>query len=91
MHLEILTPEKSIFAGEVDAVSLPGLEGELQILKNHAPIIAVLQSGKVKLHGIKNFSIQEVEVFDKEDQIQTFSIRSGIVEVKNNKIAILSD
>ena len=40
MNLEIITPEKELYKGEVDSITLPGTDGEFGILKNHAPIIS---------------------------------------------------
>ena len=57
MFLEIVTPEASIFQGEVDTVTVPGVVGEFQILNNHAPIVSLLQEGKVRING--NFTIDE--------------------------------
>lgn len=77
MYLEILTPGKKYYEGEVDLVKVTGSEelGSFEILKNHAPIISSLTTGKIK---IKN---QEGE--------QVFSIKSGFVEASDNRITIL--
>ena len=48
MQLEILTPEKSVFKGEVNSIQLPGSEGLLGILNHHAPILTSIQSGTIK-------------------------------------------
>ena len=77
MHLEILTPEKKIYEGEVDMVQVPGSEekGSFAILNNHAPIISSLMPGRLK---IKNGS-EEKE----------FIIKGGFVEALNNKVSVL--
>lgn len=49
MLLEIITPEASLFKGEVNSVSLPGLDGVFQVLNNHAPIISALKKGSFAL------------------------------------------
>jgi F-type H+-transporting ATPase subunit epsilon len=49
MQLDILTPEKRIFSGEAQSVSLPGSDGRFQVLNNHAPIISSLQKGYLKV------------------------------------------
>lgn len=75
MHLEILTPEKKIFEGEVNGIHFPGVSGTFEILNNHAPIISALNKGIVKVtakEGVKNFSIN-----------------SGFVECLNNKVIVL--
>ena len=49
MHLEIITPEKKLFTGEVKLVQVPGSSGSFEILNNHAPIISSLDEGKIKI------------------------------------------
>ncbi len=78
MHVEIINPDKTIFSGEADLVQLPGKDGSFEILNNHAPIISVLRTGKVK-------------IVDKANKVQFFEIRGGVIEVLHNKILILSE
>ena len=78
MYLEIISPEKKVYSGEVEAVKLPGAEGYFGILNNHAPIIATLRKGIVK-------------VTDKTSKIENFEINGGVVEVLNNKITVLAE
>jgi F-type H+-transporting ATPase subunit epsilon len=78
MHLEIVSPDKKVFSGEVKLVQVPGSDGSFEILKNHAPIISTLKKGKVKM----------VEMDDKE---QFFEIEKGVIEVNNNKIVLLAE
>lgn len=78
MHLEIVTPDKKIFEGEVKSVKLPGSEGSFGILNNHAPIIATLGSGSIK-------------IVDEKENASFFNVKSGIVEVINNKIIVLTE
>ncbi len=77
MNLTIITPEKHIFDGETDLVQLPGIDGLFEILNNHAPMIAALGKGKVKIGNNNSFQFLE--------------IKGGIVEVLNNKIIVLAD
>lgn len=77
MFLEIITPDKKLFSGEVTAVTVPGTQGSFQILNNHAAIISTLEKGKVK-------------VKDKQG-VQTFEVRGGVVEVLKNKVIVLAD
>ncbi|MDB5018932.1 MAG: H+transporting two-sector ATPase delta/epsilon subunit [Pedobacter sp.] len=77
MTLEILTPDKKVFEGEVTSVTVPGTLGSFQILKDHAPIISTLEDGPVI---IKNGSEE-----------QTFIIKGGVVEVLKNKIVVLAE
>ena len=76
MTLEILTPEKKVFSGEVYGVQLPGIDGSFEVLDKHAPLVSALKSGKLKILKDKsNFDI--------------FTIQSGFVEVLNNKATVL--
>ncbi|MEE1883946.1 ATP synthase F1 subunit epsilon [Pedobacter flavus] len=77
MNLEILTPDKKIFEGEVSSVTVPGTMGSFQILKDHAPIISTLEDGAVVIKGSGNDT--------------TFNIKGGVVEVLNNKIIVLAE
>lgn len=76
MQLDILTPEQNIYSGDVYGVQLPGLEGSFEILEGHAPIIASLGDGKMKILKDKNTTEQ-------------FDITGGFVEVINNKASVL--
>ena len=78
MRLEIITPETTLFAGEVGLVQLPGIDGSFEILENHAPMISVLKEGKVKLQ-------------DLQKQVQYFDIKGGVVEVLFNKVLVLAE
>ena len=49
MKLEIVTPEKKIFSGEVSSVQVPGSDGSFAMLTNHAPIVSTLDKGKIKI------------------------------------------
>ena len=53
MQLHIITPQEVVFEGEVDSVSVPGKNGEFEMLNNHAPIVSSLTKGtiKIKLHS----------------------------------------
>jgi F-type H+-transporting ATPase subunit epsilon len=92
MFLEIVTPEASIFQDEVDSVTVPGVTGEFQMLNNHAPIVSLLQAGKVRIQG--NFTLDEAyeNLFSKGDNdSKVLLINSGTIEMNNNKIIILVD
>lgn len=78
MILEIITPDKKLYSGDVDAVKLPGADGSFGVLKNHAPIIATLQKGIVK-------------ITDTKKQVSSVEINGGVVEVLNNKIIVLAE
>mgnify|MGYP000662122380 CR=1 FL=1 len=76
MLLEILTPEKKLFSGEVQGVQLPGIEGLFEVLDKHAPLVSALGNGKVKV--LHNGAASE-----------TYAIQGGFVEVINNKATVL--
>lgn len=78
MYLEIITPDKKVYSGEVEAVKLPGAEGSFGILNNHAPIIASLKKGTVK-------------ITDSKKNVENFEINGGVVEVQNNKVIVLAE
>ncbi len=92
MFLEIVTPEASIFQGDVDSVIVPGIDGEFQMLDNHASIVSLLQEGTVKISG--SFTIEEAyqDKFSKGDNNSSeLNIKSGTIELNNNKLIILVD
>jgi F-type H+-transporting ATPase subunit epsilon len=78
MHLEIITPEKKLFSGDVESVKLPGADGSFGVLNNHAPIIATLIKGTVK-------------VTDAKKHVENFEINGGVVEVLKNKVIVLAE
>ncbi len=78
MKVEILSPEKHLYDGEATFVSLPGSDGSLGILDNHAPLITTLKKGVVKL-----------KMADGKEEI--YEVNGGTVEVLNNRIIILSE
>lgn len=96
MYLEIITPEKKLFQGEVDAVQLPGVDGLFQILKNHAPIIATLSQGSVKInladnHKTLDHMSGEIIPDTTDDKVCRVEITGGVVEMMNNNIVLLAN
>ncbi len=77
MHLEIITPDKKVFRGEVSEASFPGASGAFQVLKNHAPLIAVLVKGLVS--------------FQTHDEKKSMTVDGGVVEVRDNEIILLAE
>ena len=77
MNLEILTPDKKVFEGEVTSVTVPGTMGSFEILNHHAPIISTLEDGKLTVRGTGKEEI--------------FLIQGGVVEVSNNKVIVLAE
>ncbi len=93
MILEIVSPEASLFKGEVTSVTLPGVDGSFQILNNHAPIVSLLQKGTVSINATSfNFNKETADLFSKvNDQNYTLAISSGTIEMKDNKVIVLAD
>lgn len=92
MYLEIVSPEATLFAGEVISVTVPGINGEFQMLTDHAPVVSLLQQGDVRVEG--NVTIDEAysDKFTKDDTGKTvLSISSGTIEMKDNKVIVLAD
>jgi F-type H+-transporting ATPase subunit epsilon len=76
MTLEILTPESKIFSGNVYGVQLPGISGLFELLDKHAPMVSALKNGKLKILNDKTSAT-------------SYTIKSGFVEVLNNKVTVL--
>ncbi|MGB0166492.1 MAG: ATP synthase F1 subunit epsilon [Luteibaculum sp.] len=76
MRLEILSPDKDIFKGEVSSIVVPAVDGSLGILDNHAPLISTLKKGSIEITGGEN---------------KSFPINGGVVEVLKNKVIILAE
>jgi F-type H+-transporting ATPase subunit epsilon len=93
MILEIVSPEAKLFSGEITSISLPGVDGQFQILNNHAPIVSLLQKGLVKITAPSfKFSSESKGLFAKiNDQNFTLAIQSGTIEMKDNKVIVLAD
>ena len=90
MFIEIVSPEKTIFTGDVSSVYLPGTDGFFQILNNHAPIVSTLKKGTIKLSGKFEDDVSENLNLEGVNKA-TLAIESGVVEMKNNKLIILVD
>jgi len=76
MQLELLTPGKTVFSGEVKLVKLPGSDGSFEILKNHAPLISSLTDGELK-------------VITAAGENLNYITHGGVIEVKNNTLIVL--
>ena len=77
MTLEIVTPDKKVFSGEINAVTFPGSGGQFQLLKDHAPIVSTLAQGDIV-----------IEVGGKKE---SFVVDGGVLEVSNNNILVLAE
>ena len=76
MVLDILTPEKSIFSGEIKLVKVPGSSGSFEVMENHAPVISSLDKGELKITPKSGSDI-------------FYEIEGGVIEVNNNKAIVL--
>lgn len=93
MIVEIVSPEATLFSGEVTSVAVPGVLGEFQMLNNHAAIVSLLGKGNVKIVGsgikiAKEFAHKFHKV---NEQTYWLPIESGTVEMNDNKIIVLAD
>ena len=77
MHLEILTPEKKVFEGNVSIATFPGTDGSFQVMDNHAPLISLLKEGVVE--------------YKSKEAKESLNITGGVVEVLKNKVILLAD
>jgi len=76
MELVVLTPEKEYFKGEIISLTVPGISGEFEVLKDHAPLVSALTSGEVKIKK-------------KDGEMLKFIVNQGFLEVINNDLALL--
>ncbi|MBP6127086.1 F0F1 ATP synthase subunit epsilon [Flavobacterium sp.] len=93
MILEIVSPEATLFSGEVTSVSVPGINGEFQMLNNHAAVVSILQKGNVKISAA-SFNIDknnEAKFTKVNEQTYWLAIQSGTIEMNNNKVIVLAD
>ncbi|GAO44968.1 ATP synthase F1 subunit epsilon [Flavihumibacter petaseus] len=78
MNLEILTPERKLYSGEVYGVQLPGVDGLFEVLEKHAPLVSALKAGQLKVLKSKSSGDHSL-----------FHIQGGFVEVFHNKVTVL--
>jgi len=76
-NLEIVSPVKMVFEGEVNSITIPGTLGSFQVLQNHAPLISTFIVGRIKV--------------EKDSESMEYSTSGGVFEVKNNKAIVLAD
>lgn len=75
MQLDIITPDKVLYSGEVNAVKLPGAKGSFEVLKNHAALVSSLEKGTIRVKDAEG--THQIEV------------NGGVVEVLKNQIIVL--
>lgn len=76
MNLSVLTPGKEIFNGPITSVKVPGISGQFEILKGHAPIVSALGKG-------------EIRIIDDSGKSSMYNIEKGFVEVLNEEVSLL--
>lgn len=76
MYIEIVTPEKKVYEGDVNSVKVPGKKGAFQVLNDHAPIVSTLEAGMVS-------------VVEPDGNEILFKAGGGVIELKKNKVIIL--
>lgn len=96
MYLEIVTPEAVLLSSEVESVTVPGINGEFQMLNNHAPIVSVLVKGDVKvaINSKTNLPQKLSGLFRKDPSngnILVLPVEGGVIEMKDNKVIVLAD
>jgi F-type H+-transporting ATPase subunit epsilon len=77
MHIEIITPDKKVYAGEGVSASFPGTQGSFQVLNDHAPLVSTLGQGEI--------------IVDEGSQKRTFTVDGGVVEVLKNRVLVLAE
>lgn len=82
MNLEILTPEKKLYSGEVYGVQMPGISGSFEVLEKHAPLVSALKAGRVKV-------LKDKAALSGGGHVTNYDIQGGFVEVLNNKVTVL--
>ncbi len=78
MKIEIITPDRKVYEGDIKSIRVPGKKGSFQVLKDHAPIISTLENGTVIM-------------IDQNDDEKRYQIDGGVIEVKVNKIILLAE
>lgn len=77
MQLEIITPEKKLYSGEVNLINVPGSDGSFGILNDHAALVSTLKAGEIKI--VENGTEK------------LFAIKGGVIEVNNNNVIVLAE
>jgi F-type H+-transporting ATPase subunit epsilon len=78
MKIEIITPDRKVYEGEIKSVRVPGKKGSFQVLKDHAPIVSTLDKGPVI-------------IIDQNDKEILYEVDGGVIEVKMNRIILLAE
>lgn len=76
MNISVLTPDRKVFEGEISSVKVPGINGEFEVLRNHAALVSSLSAGPVRIK-VADGSMKE------------FTISAGFIEILNNEVSLL--
>ncbi|APD06389.1 ATP synthase epsilon chain [Flavobacteriaceae bacterium UJ101] len=88
MNVDIITPEKKLYSGTVKSVYVPGVNGEFQMLDNHAPIVSILKAGKIKLEAPE---AETSNLEQGEKGLYEITVEGGVIEMNHGKIIILAE
>ncbi|MFQ3341392.1 MAG: F-type H+-transporting ATPase subunit epsilon [Flavobacteriaceae bacterium] len=91
MYLEIVSPEAKLFSGEIESLTVPGTSGSFQVLNNHAPIVSTLAAGQVIIQGSIKLEDDQKNYFKQEGSTTYFEIQSGAIEMRDNKVILVTD
>ncbi len=78
IQVEIVTPRRQLFSGEVDMVTLPGVEGQMGVMRSHAPLLTILDIGEIVLHR-------------EGEEDEHVAVSGGVVEVRPDKVIVLAE
>ena len=91
MYLEIVTPEASLVSGEVESITVPGMNGEFQMLNNHAAVVSLLVAGEVRFKGSPTIAEGFEDTFSQKDDNWVMQINGGTLECSENRVIVLAD
>lgn len=74
MKLKVITPERTLFEGEVRIVKLPGAMGQFTVLEHHAPLVSTLTEGKI--------------IYKADEDEKNVEIKGGVAEIRNNQVTV---
>ncbi|MEM6397202.1 MAG: hypothetical protein AAF741_12710 [Bacteroidota bacterium] len=94
MNISILTPDRQVFIGSIESVTVPGTSGLFQVKQNHAPLVSSLSSGSVKVMTSGEYALYNADKGELQEGLTdrreiTFSIEGGFIEVLRNEISLL--
>ena len=92
MHLDVVSPEATLFSGEVSSVAVPGANGAFQVLNSHAPIVSILNPGTVKIGGRISLPEETSHHFNQHGEDTFLELpNGGTLEMQQNKVVLLAD